>query len=209
MYFINNMISTEFLLYLVSIIFFVFIIFHYYKDSTVLREVKQNQESQQQYPQREIQQQSQMVPPPILGKRPVDPLRQFDYDVLEDEFTPPFRRSMYDDDYSYRFVDGLYPTYTRGPMGRFRIIGTLDAQGVATKDDYKFLNLYGRQKYNGREFEYYASPIDSDKNIKFYIDTRGKEIFDSDTVLIDKLQGYTFIFKEYEDLSPKYDPYFT
>lgn len=143
--------------------------------------------------------------PPGPGVPPPDPLRKFDYDAVHDEFTPPFRRSYYDD---YALHPALYPTYTRGPPGRFRKVGTLVAQGVGNDDKYKFLNLNGREKYPGREYEYFVTSVDTDSKIKFYIDTRGKEIHDGDTVTVKNLEGYTYIFSEDEDLSPKYDPYF-
>lgn len=139
------------------------------------------------------------------GFPPPDPLRRFDYDAVHDEFTPPFRRSYYDD---YALHPGLYPTYTRGPPGRFRKVGTLIAQGVAHNDKYKFLNLNGREKYPGREYEYFVTSVDTESKIKFYIDTKGKEIRDGDSVTVKNLEGYSFIFSEDEDLSPKYDPYF-
>lgn len=136
---------------------------------------------------------------------PIDPLRKFDYDAVNDEFTPPFRRSYYED---YPLHPALLPTYTRGPPGRFRKVGTLIAQGVSHDDKYKFLNLIGREKYPGREYEYYVTSVDTESKIKFYIETKGKEIRDGDTVKVKNLDGYTFIFSEDEDLSPKYDPYF-
>lgn len=135
----------------------------------------------------------------------IDPLRKFDYDAVNDEFTPPFRRSYYED---YPLHPALLPTYSRGPPGRFRKVGTLVAQGVSHDDKYKFLNLIGREKYPGREYEYYVTSVDAESKIKFYIETKGKEIHDGDTVKVKNLEGYTFIFSEDEDLSPKYDPYF-
>ena len=137
---------------------------------------------------------------------PIDPLRKFDYDAVNDEFTPPFRRSYYDE-FNYVLHPGLYPTYTRGPMGRFRKVGTLVAEGVGANDKYKFLNVMGRQKYTGREYEYYATTIDTERGIKFYIETKGKEINDGDIITITKLDGYKFRFEEDPDLSPRYDPY--
>jgi hypothetical protein len=136
---------------------------------------------------------------------PIDPLRKFDYDAIHDEFTPPFRRSYYDD---YPLHPGLYPTYTRGPPGRFRKVGTLSAQGVSTNDKYKFMNLIGRQKYNNREYEYYVTSTDKESKVKFYIDSNDLKIRDGDIVKVKQLEGYTYKFTEDEDLSPKYDPYY-
>lgn len=139
---------------------------------------------------------------------PVDPLRKFDYDSVNDDFTPPFRRSYYDDN-NYRLVPGLYPTYTRGPPGRFRKVGTLIAEGVGANDKYKFLLLMGRQKYpSGDDYEYYATSANIEQKLKFYIETRGREIRCGDLIKLPELEGYTYRFKEDQDLSPKYDPYF-
>jgi len=143
----------------------------------------------------------------LIGRPPpIDPLRQFDYDAINNDFTPPFRRSYYDES-DYRLIPGLYPTYTRGPVGRFRKVGTLIATGVNAQDKYKFLNLMGREKYPGRDYEYFATSVDADTKVKFYIETRGREIVDDDRVTIHQLDGYEFRFKEDPDLSPRYDPY--
>jgi len=230
--------STEFLLYLVIVIFAVFVIMNYYKDNTSVESV--DPEIQYKYipiypsssessgsangnksyqqggmSNREDEQNVNIdinnrmgggrgpYPPPIP---PIDPLRKFDYDAVEDDFTPPFRRSYYDE-YNYRLVPGLYPTYTRGPPGRFRKVGTLVAQGVASHDKYKFLILMGRQKYYCRDFEYFATSANTEQRLKFYIETKGKEINDDDIVTIKELEGYTFRFSEDKDLSPRYDQY--
>ncbi len=138
---------------------------------------------------------------------PIDPLRKFDYDAMYDEFTPPFRRSYYDL-YNYAMSPGLYPTYTRGPPGRFRKIGMLIGQDVSHDDKYKFLLLIGREKYPGRDYEYYVTMTNNHDKMKIYIDTKGKEITDGDIVIIPEMQGYKYMFKEDKDLSPRYDPYF-
>jgi hypothetical protein len=197
------MVTTEFILYVVSVAFFIFIIMYYYNDKKTPQPVRTeiiqaSHQSQQEHPHMS----NGLMPPP-----PGDPLRKFDYDAVDNDFTPPYRRSLYDES-SYNLVPGLFPTYTRGPPGRFRKIGTLIAQGVGTNDTYKFLYLYGREKYPGRELQYYAAHPHRDNRIKFDLPTRGKEIFDGDIIVIDGLEGYTFTFKEDIDLSPQYDPYF-
>lgn len=138
---------------------------------------------------------------------PIDPLRKFDYDAVNDDFTPPYRRS-YHDEADYRLHPGLAPIYTRGPPGRFRKVGTLSAEGVASSDKYRFLNLMGRKRhYGGNEYEYFASTVQSDEPLKFHIETRGKEITDGDIINIKELEGYTYRFNESKDLSPLYDPF--
>lgn len=246
--------STEFLLYLIIVIFVVFVIMNYYKDNNT-------NEHQIQYKYIPVYSESDAtrsddaskkiknnrndyennnginivdinsegsggyggpyggrfgilpnipgVPPPLSGAPPlsIDPLRKFDYDAVNDDFTPPFRRSYYDDYGNYRYPPGMAPIYSRGPPGRFRKVGMLIAQGVAATDPYKFLSMMGREKYPGREYEYFASSPNTEQTLKFYIDTKGREISDGDLVNIDSLEGYTFKFKEDPDLSPRYDPY--
>lgn len=140
------------------------------------------------------------VPP--VGPGP-NPLRQFDVAAIEDPLTPPFRRSYYDD---YVLPIGLMPTYSRGPPGRFRKVGTLVSKGTGSNDRYHFMNLFGREKYSCRDMEYYATDIKN--KVKFYIETRGKEISEGDFVKIPELAGYEYEVRMFEDLSPKYDPYF-
>ena len=135
----------------------------------------------------------------------IDPLRKFDYDAVFDEFTPPFRRSYHDDN-NYVMPMALMPYYSRSP-GRFRKVGTLKNSGSGTNDKYHFLTLMGREKYSNRDCEFYAISVDAENKIKFYIETKGKEINDGDIVTIPQLPGQ-YIFFEDEDLSPKYDPYF-
>lgn len=139
--------------------------------------------------------------PPII----VDPLRDYDRRTIEDDLTPPFRRSYYDHD--FRGVPGLGPYYSRGRPGLFRKVGTLIAQDVPATDKYKFLLLMGRQKWSGGEYEYYAISPDRDQKLKFFVHSKNKEITNGDTVKLHELDGYTFIFKEDKDLSPLYDPY--
>ena len=237
--------STEFLLYLVIVIFAVFIIMNYYKDnntpvtpkiqykyipiyhssnddkSAENRSTKSQGSQGLQYDrygrsgQGAVSDDEQNINIDINNRNddrgfhhvpPIDPLRKFDYDAVDDDFTPPFRRSYYDE-YNYRLNPGLYPTYTRGPPGRFRKVGTLIAQGVAANDKYKFMIMMGRQKYNCRDFEYFATSSNTEQRLKFYIETKGKEISDDDIVTIKELDGYTFRFSEDPDLSPRYDPY--
>lgn len=135
----------------------------------------------------------------------IDPLRKFDYDAVNDDFTPPFRRSYYDDD--PRVVPGLLPRYTRGLPGRFRKIGVLVADKVSTNDKYKFLLLMGRQRWIGGDYEYFATSPDADNRIKFFICNKNKEISNGENVKIHELDEYVYTFREDKDLSPLYDPY--
>ncbi len=263
--------STEFLLYLVIVIFTVFLIMQYYKEDSYLygesrrHDFDNRSEQQQMPPQMPAQMPPQMQPqmpmngqnqmPPgqgqgrcqnpmcrqtgrcncpksnihvninneedgygyggMPGMGPgvgpgmgmVDPRAVFDRNAIYDDLTPPFRRSIYDDA-NPPLPPGLWPSFTRGPSGKFRKIGLLIAEGVAADDKYKFLNLMGRQIYpNGGGYEYYATSTNVENKLKIYIETKEKQIYCGDVVKIPELSGYTYIFKEDVDLSPKYSPY--
>ena len=139
----------------------------------------------------------------------LDPLIKFDHDALNDEFTPPFRRSYYDEN-NYRFDHhgrSLHPIYTRGRPTSYRKIGLLISQNVSTSDPFKLLIMMGRRSFGNREYEYHAISPSADQRLKFYIDTKGKEINNGDIVNIEELEGHSYKFKEDIDLSPRYDPY--
>jgi hypothetical protein len=139
------------------------------------------------------------IPPPI-----VDPGRQFDIAATEDPFTPPFRRSYYDD---YVLPMGLLPTFSRSP-GRFRKIGTAVANGVANDSKYKYMNVMGRERYSNREYQYYIISTDVHDKIKIFIETNGKEMNDGDIFSVPQIQGFEYTLMLDKDLSPLYDPYF-
>jgi len=245
------MLSTEFLLFLITVIFSIYVIMQYYKDEVrnnqmfshmgynpiekndMMYRRRSHQSSESDYDDQTSQQkqptnqtatyqqsregngynrQPQRLNVRVNnanngGPRVIDPLRKFDYDVMYDEFTPPFRRSYYDEDAILMPGLGHGGLYTRGPPGRFRKIGTLIAQGVSHNDKYKFMNILGREKYPGRDYEYYCTSVDHESKLKIYIETKGKEIRDGDSVQIPELAGYNYLFKEDKDLTPLYDPY--
>lgn len=220
------MLTTELVLYLVTAAFIMFAITNYYKSEKFSSGSTYEQPPQQQ----------PMYNPAMLncnqcgcndcqrnGSRRnvkninvnlddhhhhphVDPLRKFDYDAMHDDFTPPFRRSYFD--YDYMLTPGLAPVYSRGPPGRFRKIGLLIEKtgNIQTTDKYRFLNVMGREKYPGREFEYFATVVNYQERIKFYLGVR--TLSDGDTgITIPELPGYSYTFQEDKDLSPLYDPY--
>jgi hypothetical protein len=230
------MLTTEFLLYLVTVIFAVFLIMHYNKEDNQSPKIeyryiqapnsennRPNNRSEDNHStgsgmnrrgqngQNSRRRRAHDINVNITGEEggfgmpPIDPLREFDYDAVYDDFTPPFRRSYYDD---ALLPAGLLPTYTRGPPGRFRKVGLLVAQGVSHNDKYKFLNVMGRERYPGRDFEYYVQSVDADSKLKIYLDTRRNELTCGEHVNIPDLSGYDYVFKEDKDLSPLYDPYF-
>ena len=231
------MLTTEFILYLIIVAFVVFIAVNYWYYNANEPEIQYRYIPIYTSPKTDSEQKktdsTSMVPynpdagndnendgivnidirkkyiiDPTSGRRVLapmrDPLRDFDVKAINDPFTPPFRRPMYDD---YPLLPALMPYYTR-PQGRFRKVGVLISNDdVEATDPYKFLMLMGRQKYPGREYEYYAMSSNAEYGLKFYIETNGKEISNGDdSVEIVELDR-TFTFKEDPDLSPRYDPY--
>ena len=66
----------------------------------------------------------------------------------------------------------------------------------------------GRKRHPGAsDYEYFASAVDTEAQIKFNIETKGKELTDGDIVKIPELEGYSYKFVEHKDMSPLYDPY--
>ena len=152
--------SAEFLLYLVIVVFAMFLTMNYCKDTARTEpeiqykfipvykspndksDDKQSNKSQHEN-DRLYQREQNDINIDIHNRNDrgfIDPLRKFDYDAVEDNFTPPFRRSYYDE-HNYRNPVS-FPTYTRGPPGRFRKVGTLIAgSDICTNDKYKFLLL--------------------------------------------------------------------
>ena len=209
--------TPELIFYVVIIVFVGYWLYTQQKMPEIQYIYKQQQPQQQQPQQPQQQQQYSRVNeedkqinidihndtrrPPMI----VDPLREYDRRTIDDDLTPPYRRSYYEDD--YRIVPGLGPYYTRGRPGRFRKVGTLIAQDVPTNDKYKFLLLMGRQKWSGGEYEYYAISPDRDQKLKFFVHSKNKEITNGDDITLHELDGYTFKFKEDKDLTPLYDPY--
>jgi hypothetical protein len=137
---------------------------------------------------------------------PYAKLLEHDVRQIDDPLTPPYSRSYYEDEYAYLYPPGLGPYYNRFE-GKFRKIGLLIGQGLSSNDKFKFLNLIGRQKYRNRDYEYYVISTDKENNIKIEIDTRGKEIRDSDIVKIPELDNQEYMYKEDDDISPKYNPF--
>lgn len=143
-----------------------------------------------------------VVPPPD----PYIKLLEHDVRQIDDPLVPPYSRSYYDDEYAYLYPPALAPFYNRHE-GKFRKIGLLIGQGLGNNDKYKFLNLIGRQKFRNREYEYYIISTDKENNLKFEIDTKGREIRDGDLVKIPELDNQEYMYKEDEDISPKYNPF--
>lgn len=224
------MVSAEFLLYIVTMFFAMFMVIYYLRDdvphkfnnSNLSRNDNDGGNNMKRNDGRFLFNNGmpigRQIGPPINipvalpgGQQPIDPLRKFDYNVMYDDFTPPFSRSYYDD---YALTPELLPYYSRGPPGRFRRIGMLynavltgTTTQVAATDRYKFMILIGREKYPGREYEYYAISTSHQDKIKILIpSTNGAILNDGATITIPEI-GYTYTLKVDPDLSPRYDPY--
>lgn len=145
------------------------------------------------------------IPPPI--PTPIPPvvgtigqiIKNYDYRALEDPLTPPFKR----DDYmipAQMVRPDVFGIYTSGAPGIFRKMGYL--KSTSEENQYKFLNLIGRPKYNGSTiYEYYVTSTNRDENIKFYLNKNKKELYDGDRVKVPQLDGnYEVIIDKNLDL---------
>jgi hypothetical protein len=149
----------------------------------------------------------QIIPPPILP--PIPPtigqvMKNYDYKMLEDPLTPPFKR----DDYmvpAQMVRPDLYGIYTSGAPGTFRKMGYLKT--TSPNSEYKYLNLIGRPKYNGSSiYEYYVTSTNRDDSIKFYLHKYKKELYDGDTVKVPQIGSEEFEVIIDKDLNLEYNP---
>jgi len=145
----------------------------------------------------------QPIPPPILP-RIGQIMKNYDYKMLDDPLTPPFKR----DDYMVPVQmvrPDLYGMYTSGAPGTFRKMGYL--KSTSPTGDYKYLNLIGRPKYNGSSiYEYYVTSTNRDDSIKFYLHKYKKELYDSDIVKVPQIGSEEFEVIIDKDLNLEYNP---
>jgi len=149
------------------------------------------------------------IPPPIQPIPPIPPtigqvMKEYDYKMLEDPLTPPFKR----DDYmvpAQMVRPDLYGIYTSGAPGTFRKMGYLKSSNP--NGNYTYLNLIGRPKYNGSSiYEYYVTSTNRDDSIKFYLHKYKKELYDGDTVKVPQIGSEEFEVIIDKDLNLEYNP---
>ena len=138
--------------------------------------------------------------PPTIGQV----LKNYDYKMLEDPLTPPFKR----DDYmvpAQIVRPDVFGLYTSGAPGTFRKMGYV--KSINGNNDYKYLNLIGRPKYNGSTiYEYYVTSTNRDDSIKFYLNKYKRELYDGDKIKIPQIgsEEYEVIIDKNLDL--EYNP---
>ena len=140
------------------------------------------------------------IPPPTIGQV----IKDYDYRTLEDPLTPPFKR----DDYmvpAQMVRPDMFGLYTSGAPGTFRKMGYLKSTGP--HNEYKYLTLIGRPKYNGSSiYEYYVTSTNKDDTIKFYLHKNKKELYDGDHVKVPQIGSEEFEVIIDKDLNLEYNP---
>jgi len=133
-----------------------------------------------------------------------DPLKEMDYDRLEDPLTPPYRRlprHAYPSKALRRSIN--YPT--RGFPDNFHYVGNL-----IRKSDEKFIKLFGRQTYPGsNKYEYYGITTDPNgMETKIQIKSpKDQELFDKDELDVEIFGGGKFKLYMNEFDVPRYNPF--
>jgi hypothetical protein len=131
----------------------------------------------------------------------VDPVagRNYDYRTFADPLVPPYKR----DDYML-----TYPSYpTRGFPTSFKKMGLLIDDNANNDDQYKFMILVGRQKYqNSNYYDYYVTENKNDATLKFDLTNIHKEYMDDDKITIPELNK-TYRIKIDRNLGFEYNPY--
>lgn len=127
------------------------------------------------------------------------PGREYDYRTFEDPLVPPYKR----DDYMLS-----YPSYpTRGFPTAFKKMGLLIDDTASNDDQYKFMILVGRQKYqNSNYYDYYVTENKIDATLKFDLQNIHKEYMDDDKITIPELNK-TYRIKIDRNLGFEYNPY--
>jgi hypothetical protein len=127
--------------------------------------------------------------------------REYDYRTLNDPLTAPRRRD------DYNFVPPLIPYPTRGGPSDYRKVGTLIDKTADNDSKYKFLFIYGRQKWRGSSYyEYYVTTSDKDENLKFDLPKVRTELLGGESVTVDELSK-TYDVTIDKTLDIMYDPY--
>lgn len=138
---------------------------------------------------------------------PVDPIKIYDYRVLEDPMKDPKRRLP-------RYLMGptvaspLFNFPTRGLRDSFSQQGYLIDNRASTSDSNKILQLFGRQKWpNSSRYEYYVTFQSGDKDRKYDLDRYTKELYDKDEVLVDILNDRRYEVKLFKQEGLEYNPF--
>jgi hypothetical protein len=125
--------------------------------------------------------------------------REYDYRSFEDPLVPPYKR----DDFML-----TYPSYpTRGYPTSFKKMGLLIDDNASNDDQYKFMILVGRQRFqNANYYDYYVTENKADAILKFDLGTNRREIMDGDMINIPELSK-SYRSKIDRNLGFEYNPY--
>lgn len=138
------------------------------------------------------------VCPPCNTNKPVDIVKEYDRNKINDPLEEPTKRLPRHNMYPM-YIKNLFGIRTRGEPDTFRQVGILIDE--TTEGDNKILRLFGRQEYpSSNRYEYYTSINSGYDSIKVPLDLPKKqELYDDDTVMVNELN------KEYKVKIYKYD----
>ncbi|ARF09271.1 hypothetical protein Catovirus_2_220 [Catovirus CTV1] len=136
-----------------------------------------------------------------------DPVRVYDYRVLDDPMKDPKRRLP-----RYMLPSVMpspafnYPT--RGWRDNFSLQGYLIDNKASTNDDNRVLQLFGRQKWpNSSQYEYYVTFQSGNQERKYELEKYTKELYDKDVVYVDILNNRKYEVKLFKQEGMEYNPF--
>ena len=144
---------------------------------------------------------NRIMPVPV---DPIDVVREYDYKKLNDPLEEP-RRRVPRHEIPSMYVKGYFDFATRGYPDNFSQLGLLIAVNKDGKDN-KILRLFGRQIYPfASTYEYYTAISSGLDMIKIPLNTKKRELYDGDIILIKELNAkYKVQLLKFN--SPKYYP---
>lgn len=137
----------------------------------------------------------------------IDPIRTYDYRVLEDPMKDPKRRISR---YSLGNIlpNAAFNFPTRGPQDTFSQQGYLVDKNAPPDDPNKILQLFGRQKWaNSNQYEYYITFQSGVHERKYELDKYKKELYNKDEVKVDILNNRKYEVKLFKHETMDYNPY--
>lgn len=140
----------------------------------------------------------------------VDPIKVYDYRVLEDPMKDPKRRLPR---YSLGPLTSLIssPLFnipTRGWRDNYSLQGYLVDHKASSNDPNKIIQLFGRQKWpNSSQYEYYVTFQSGHHERKYELEKYTKELYDKDEVFVDILNDRRYEVKLFKQESMEYNPF--
>lgn len=137
----------------------------------------------------------------------IDPIKTYDYRVLDDPMKDPKRRISR---YSLGNIlpNPAFNFPTRGPQDTFSQQGYLVDKHASSDDPNKILQLFGRQKWaNSNQYEYYVTFQSGVHERKYELEKYKKELYNKDEVKIDILDNRKYEVKLFKHETMDYNPY--